>query len=212
MIPIDSQALEEARRILGLGGSGSGAAAGVTEYDDGLLQQVFDTVPVIRRGRTIAGSEGIFAAAFANVHVGGTETSIDTTTEPFNEAAAAAGFPSPIPRGLDLWLLKSFFTISTAGVFNDGMLRVTYPAAIAGFGLLAVDLPYAIYNAEVSAVGVIWGGSSLQGTDLVVQGRPLRLHRQNRLELSTRAQSAVTVTCNLLLGLFPASLGQDIVG
>jgi len=214
MIPIDSQALEGLRRILGLGGSGAGAAAGVTEFDDGQLQQVLDTVPVIRRGRTFAGSEGIFNASLTNNHVA--VGVLASTVDPYDvDTAVTGGYPSPVPAGFDLYLLRAFVTLSVAGRFSDGALRVVYPFDDQAFGdAVDMDLPFGIWNAEVTLSGasIILGGSSLMGTTHVVQGRPLRLGRRQTLEFLSSASDALGVTCRFLMGLFPSSLGQDIDG
>jgi len=212
MIPIDSQALEDARRILGLGGSGTGAGAGVTEFDDGLLQQVFDAGPVIRRGRTPAGSEGIFSASLTNNHI--VDGILATTVDPYNPGATTAGYPSPVPQGFDFYLLRTFVTLSTGGFLNGCMLRVVYPFDHQAFGdAVDMDLPYAMYNAEVTTAGIIFAGSSLMGTTNVVQGRPLRIGRRQTLEfVSEVTGGALGVACRFLVGLFPSSLGQDVDG
>ena len=213
MIPVDSQALEQARLALGLTGSGSGAASGVTEFDDGLLQQVMDTIPIIRRSRTPAGSEGIFSASLTNNHVA--IGVLASTVDPYNPGVTTAGYPSPVPPGFDVWLMQAFVTLNMAGRFSDGALRVVYPFDHQAFGNnVDMDLPFGIWNAEVtlSQAAIILGGSSLMGTTHVVQGRPVRIGRRQTLEFISSAADALTVTCGFLIGLFPSGLGQDIEG
>ena len=209
MIPIDSQALEEARRALGLGGSGSGALSGVTEFDDSLLQQVADMLPIIRRSRTLAGTEGIFPVNISNVHSGA--GTINATIDPFAIASPRAAYPSPILPGFDLWMFQCAMTLTVASTLTSGLFRIGYDSSVIGFGA-ATDqaIFYAGWDAEASLAGGTFGESGTLGVTSVIQGRPLRVKRGSTFLYSTLVTAAVTARLEMLLGIFPATLGQDV--
>lgn len=211
MIPVSSQVLEELRRVLGLGGSGSAAAAALTEFDDALLQQVFDVTPMVRRGGTLTPGAGIYVSEIRNIHSG--SGTITANKNPFQLPSSAAGYPIPLPAGLDFWIFKAFSTFDTASVFTDGQLRIIYPLnqVVQSTQAADVDFPFAIWDDEHTITpSIIYGEVAEEGVSSIVQGRPVRLGRGQTLEWSSLVTAAAECTVHMLWGVFPIGLGQDI--
>ena len=94
---IDSDALGILTKALGLTGAGSQ----LTELADGVVDQALDVVPIVRRGRVIGASEGLFTAIMRNVH-----TDAETLTTGIGGAdphvhAFEAGDANTAPGGVD---------------------------------------------------------------------------------------------------------------
>lgn len=208
---ITSDALQEVNRILGITGAGSQE----TEFMDGTLDQVLDAGPLIRRGRTLGRSEGLWQAIMQNVHPVGAETIFSVVT-PYNQTVGVInGYPALVPRGFDIWLLGAeVINISGGGVTTAGLfLNVDGTAQAFGeddMGAAVVSSPHHTF--------AYWPDTVLQ-TFRVQDPVPQRAMRIPRgvdpgtsLTFSTTATLASTWECSLLLGLFPSALGQDGIG
>ena len=221
---LDSRALEFVNRVLGI----SGGAGTRVEVDDGVLQQVFDVGPLIRRGRSPA--SGILSTGILNTHSGAAASTASGTIDPYGANALAVGlWPKPIPPELDVWVLAVTAQVAThaAANFDGGRLNVTFPA---GRGL-NVGLPVTQVIAtsvvqpttEQSSLTIMeYNSESDLGTDLgftlspVASGAtsspiPLRLPRDCLLQWTTRtnALGASVYRVEITLGLFASGLGQD---
>jgi len=205
---VDSDALGIITRALGITGRGSA----ITEFLDGQLEQVFDVAPAIRRGRTLAGSEGIFTGLLQNVHTGA--TSLISQMRPFNATVGAiAPYPVPVPLQFDIWLLGAGLRLISGSGTLSAILDLEYE--LQGWGIddsgVAVVATRAIVLANWDTVvteGIAFG--------LQVNGGPymnigLRLPRSSDTRFTFRTTSSATSTweCQVILGLFPTSLGQD---
>lgn len=207
---VDSDALALANKALGLFGV---SALGETEFDDDRLVQSINMVDIIRRGRTLAGTTGIFGAVLQNAH-GGVGSAISTET-PYDVQSAdpTSPWPNPMPDLFDIWLLSCGWA-RTAGVGN------------VDFALLALRLPGTTSwgtddnGAAVSVVAEIplanWDGlifvENAWGRPPRGMALPMRLPRGCTLIFESTVAAAATVNCNMILGIFPISLGQDVVG
>lgn len=210
---IDSDALAVANRALGLTGTG----AAETVLLDGSVDQVLDVVPIVRRGRTLAGRQGIFSGDMSNVHGGA--TTIVNSINPYQIATAAltAPYPSPVPRQFDLWLL--------------GVSAIRSAGAGDGTGLLDIELINSGFQINDSgaagAQGILpvasWGQvDTLGGTDVLTTPvmkqpyQPINLRlpsseagNECAVVFRTTSTAAATFICELWLGMFPVALGQD---
>ena len=212
MRSIESGALALLDRILGLGAGGEQFAM----LDDGHVSQVLDVAPVARRSLPPQG--GLFWGLLRNVHGAGA-TAETSTVNPYTTAHVYSGWPSPVPEGFDVWLAGTTLEfLGTYGNFTRAALDMTVHAPRQGFG---VDQAGA---AATPAAGVIrmglcrWDETSvfdgiyigLQESGDMWMPLGIRIPRGTELDFRSHATNAVTMDCGLLLGLFPAGLGQDI--
>jgi len=210
MIRMKSQALGTIKRALGL----SGPESQTTEFHDGILEQTFDVTSSVRRGNTLGVTEGIFTGALQNVH-GAAETLIaQADVYALPGVTAIAPWPSPVPPGFDVWLLGAFVRQTLGAGTLDSLLLLQY--GVQGFGIddsdVAVtfnsEIPIARWDA-VFTEGNIFGLQNGGGGPFVHVG--MRIPRANTPVLSFRSTSSelATFTCQCIMGLFPAGLGQD---
>jgi len=210
--PIDSDALTELDRALGL----TGAGTAVAELQDATVEQVMELTAIVRRSRTLAGTQGIFTGTIHNVHSG--SGSLTTAVDPYAVTAGViAPYTNPIPRGLDVWLYGcSIARISGTGTF-DGSLDIG--TSISGWGISSAGAGVTLQTTQIanwdtltSYGGFVAGGLS---TDLHVYTKiglrlPQVAGQGTAIILRTTASAAATYALSLHMGLFPAGLGQDV--
>lgn len=215
MQEVDSQVLQTITKVLQLGGRGSQH----TEFDDGILQQSLDVAPLVRRGGTIIPTDGMFTAVMETIHAAANTQTATQTPYDLPVPAPVGSFiqsPYPFPIGpeFDLWLLSADVNVQSGTGTTDAGLTVIYPAALDGWGNVAAPgargMFYGVWDTEVAV------GPGIQlaevGTDkLSAIWNPVRLPRGGTLRFRTVSTGIVTFRCTLLLGLFPAGLGQDVV-
>lgn len=210
-----SDALGFVKKAFGLIGKGEQE----TQLLDGLVYQMLDAGVLARRGRTLADSQGIFTGIIRNVH--GAANTIDTAITPYEFGATGlvAPFPSPVPPEFDFWLFgASMLRTAGAGGLTTAALNVEYSAESQGFGItdggLAVAgrsiVGVALWDALIAETST-YGQNSVSG--LLYQPIGLRLPRLSNttLHFSSTAAAAATFQLLLVCGLFPVSLGQDVV-
>lgn len=221
MKKVDSQALGTLNRTLGLAGSG----ASVTELLDGELIQQLDANPYIRRGMTLS-NEGVYTVALRTIDaVGGVATIAQIN--PYNPAVGNInGYPDFVDPSLDVWVLNAQVINIAGGFTATAALFVNYDARQQGLG---IDSAGAAVVSSVQEVIMFWDLAKLQTFRFLVQDnggvagsfvpqiRPFRLARGfaapgTQLQFSCTASVAATWECQVLLGLFPAGLGQDVIG
>jgi len=212
---IDSQALGVVTKSLGL----TGAGAQVTELIDGTVDQVLDVGELARRGRTQGDIQGIFTPIFRNTHTDANTVSV--AVDPYNVGTTivVAPYPPEIGPGFDVWLIGASLRHSsgTASGFALGTLSLTVGTQSEGWGshagsqiLVAQPMRLAQWDSmatDVSAFGVLAGDRGPH------ERIGLRLPRGGGGSILTFASvSTVTVgvDCQLILGVFPVALGQDI--
>jgi len=218
MKKVDSQALGTVQKALGLTGSGAPS----TEFLDGTVDQVLDVASMVRRGRTLSPSAGIFLATLQNVH-GAAET-LFSQWEPYQGGTGTrAPFPDPVPDTFDIWLLAAAVRQESGTGTFTGILTIDYPLAALGFGV--DDSGAAI--AATNAMGLVfWDSVVAQGptVGLKEDGQPwtrigMRIPRyvfpatanQVSLVFNSTSSAIATFRCQLLMGLFPVGLGQDAI-
>ncbi len=209
---VDSQALGIVNKALGL----TGAGAPDTEFLDGVVDQVLPVGELIRRGRVLAGTDGIFTPTL-RVNLSGAATD-GTTVDPYRIGTTnrVAPYPAIVPNSLDVWLLgASVRQVSGTGTLN-GVLSITVTTTQQGFGqdnaglLVLVDqrIRLAFWDA-IGSDGSNFGILNELGTH---KRLGIRLPRSTT-EILFRVTSSATSSwdCQLVLGLFPVALGQDVV-
>ncbi len=210
---VDSTALLEVNRALGLTGRGSA----ITEFLDGQVDQVLDIGPLVRRGRSIGDGRGIFFGVLRNTHAGA-----DTQVSAINPYAPAAGnihgYPDIIPVGYDVWLIGAAVDqLSGAGTL-EALLFMDPPANMQGWGI------------DQAGVAVVTGGefciarwdavvTSTEEVGIQADGLPwarlgIRMMRGHqidaRIRFSTTSSAAAVFDCFILLAVVPIALGQDV--
>ena len=215
MKKIDSDALGILTKALGLTGAGSP----VTELTDGVVDQALDVVPIVRRSRTLAVSEGIYTAIMSNIH-----TAADTRTEqldPYRPGAALviAPFPAVIPPQFDLWLLSCTLrrqsgtgTVVATLAFQPGAHNQAWGTDDAGTAVVQQDMQVLAYFNTLVTSNTTFGFLSGTSPPLVKIG--LRLPRGTvafppALRFVSAATAIATYNLSINFGLFPVSLGQD---
>lgn len=206
---IDSDALGLVNRSLGM----TGAGAPETELHDGEVFQVVDVSQSARRGRVLAGTTGIFTGLLRNIHLGSGD--LTTTVNPYDAIGGVAPFPVPIPQSFDLWLLSAAVRRNSGTGTLLCNLEITYP--FQGFGLDDMDVavvatlahPVALWDAIVTSGSISFG--VLAGSELPEAILNRRLPRATGAQLTFRSTASAisTYSLQLVLGLFPISLGQD---
>lgn len=212
MKTIDSQALWTINRALGI----TGVGAQRTELMDGHVDQVLSVGRIVCRGRTQAGTEGIYTVSLQMVH-----TVADTLVVAFNPYAVGATgriapYPDPMPPGFDIWLLYVTGIQEAGSSVVNVALRILYPAAQQGFGLddsgaavvIDADMPVARFDSVISTSTPNY--LITEGGEPIVYPK-IRLPRSAGIQLQAASVSSAATehTLHLVLGVFPTALGQD---
>jgi len=211
---IDSDALGELTRALGLTGSGSA----ITELMDGVVDQTLDVGPIVRRSRTQANTSGIYLGILQNVHTDAEQ--LTTAINPYNVGATAAipPWPDPMPLQFDIWLLSvNARRVSGSGTIL-GVLHLQMPSETQGFGI--DDSGVAVTESPPLAIVSYDSLVALNTAFLVQEGghpyvRPgIRIPRgtgvgNSSLEWTTTSSLTSTYQCLMMFGVFPITLGQD---
>lgn len=214
MREFDSLALQELGRVLGI----SSPIPQRIEFQDELLQLVLEASPFVRRART--GTRPGFGG-FAHVILSTTHAAADTQTAsvtPYTLANPSNGWPAVVPASLDVWCL-AWSAVRTGGAgditFSDLFLSV--PASFAAnSGGAAQNIVIQRWGAVIAtpSAGPFWltvndGRIGLRGRPFRVPAGPNRSVDGSTITFRTVANAAGDFQCTLLLGLFPAGLGQD---
>ena len=209
MKKLTSQTLEALSKALGI----SGPMSPVTELADAVVDQVLDVGPIVRRSRTQGQTDGLYTCMMRNVHAAA--DSRTSSLLPFNPGTnALAPYPTPMPRGFDVWLLSAFVTQLSGSGTLSAALRVDYPGA--AMGLSTVSLPsgtaqnVAFWNTIVVESSTF---GTKSGTTTPMQKIGMRLIRSptTAIVFASTSSALATFDCFLVVGVFPVGLGQDAV-
>jgi len=211
---MDSDALGVLNRALGLTGAGSQ----VTELMDGVVDQVLDIVPVVRRGRTQADVQGLYYPTLRNTH--GAANTQSNQIDPYNVGTVfdVPPYPANMPAQFDIWLIGASLRIvsGTASLFSLATLSLRVGTNSQGFGrthtggliLVSQNQRLAMWDAtatDVTAYGIL----NELGTHAKIGLRLPRGGGGSELFFDSVSTGIVAVDCQMILGVFPASLGQD---
>ena len=208
---VDSDALGILNKSLGLTGAGSP----VTELQDGVVDQVLEVGPIVRRGRTQEPSSGIYTAVMQNVH--SAATTITTQVDPYAVGVGVIPpYPDPLPPQFDLWLLSATVRRQSGAATVQASLHIQYGTRQQGWGVddsgvavaVSAPVPIAYWDALVSTQTTF---ALLNGANGPYAHRGIRIPRAPNLTLEFTTVSSATGTFNgeLVLGVFPVALGQD---
>ena len=207
---LNSDALGIVTKALGLTGAGSQG----TEFSDGVLDQVLDVSALIRRGRTQAATQGIYAPILRNIH--SAANSVASLETPYSIAVGRlAPYPNPVPAQFDVWLLGATLRrISGSGTLS-AVLTLQNDPVVQGWGIDSAGAAVVVTAEQVVA---FWDAIGTEGTVFGIlnqlgtyQRIGIRLPRTDSTQLTFRSTSsaAATFDCQMQLGVFPVGLGQD---
>jgi len=209
---IRSDALDVVNRALGIDGSG----APVTEFPDGILDQVLDVGSLIRRGRTQGRTTGLYYGVLRNIHAGAGDLTTDINPFNFGTTGLLPPFPTPIPAHFDLWLLSATVQQAAGSGTIAAILDLVWPTTQQAFGIddsgvaVTATVPITVAHWDtIVTVDILF--AVLAGTDQPEARINLRLppSPNTRILFRTTASAAATFDCTMILGLFPVGLGQD---
>ena len=218
---INSDALTEVYRVLGIRGTGAQAGLGspFTELDDSRLDQVVDVNPYVRRSRAPAGTTGWFVAAF-DLTMGAGVTTENAQIDVYRPGAALvnAPFKAAVPRDQDIWMIghSAVINAATASNFTSAGLRLECPATQEGYG---IDEAGAKPTPNVGNFQLASWDSTIvvAGRQILItaNGDPyyplgIRLRRGQLLNFEATASNAVGIRGTVIMAQLPAGLGQDI--
>ena len=211
---LDAGSLDLLKDSLGEGRGGSL----FTELDDGNLQLTFDTNAIARRSRAPGSRGGIFYGILRNVHTDA-ET-LQTTVNPFTvKTGAIAPYPSLADEDFDsslfdMWVLQAAVRQISGSGDMTAALFATYPSRTQGWGVddsgvavvNALQMGLAFWDNIVTQSAVI----GLQGAAFPLASPQFRLPAESTLAFSSTSTLTSSYDCQVLLGIFPIALGQDV--
>ena len=198
--------------------AGGATTPPATILEDASLTQVIDVRDTVRRSLTIAGSEGIFFGQLRHEHPG--PGALANTIDPYAAGGNSfPGYPTPTPRGYDIWLLGATVARDAgAGTLDGAFLSMSFLATATAFqrnndgtseAAGVVLMPLARWDSLDTTTGLDAVGLTEDGESYVPIGH--RIRRGSRLQFdSDVAGAAADIQCNMLLGVFPITLGQDV--
>lgn len=225
MREVDSGALSLVEPTLGIGRPASLTAP--TDFDTNVLQQVFDVSKSIRRGVSPALAEGIWSMAWLHEHGAAPETlesRLLAYDSPGGECASGtsafgSGWPRPVPRGMDVWLLwaNAYVIGSGSANFDTALLDIVLAPNSNAYNcnLALGNRSFQLVAWKGTPVDMVFGSPLLPevGTGVTTFPLGVRLPRGGRIRWRTRNKTdAVDLQLNLMVGLMGAGLGQDAVG
>lgn len=209
---IKGDALSSVKTALGLGAGGEQS----TELQDGVVDQVIDLIPMVRRGRTQAATDGLYTAQMVNVH-GAADSKVASQIPYELIAGGIEPYPSIMPPQFDVWLMGAMVTrISGTGTV-EAILAMRFGTNKMGWAINQDGDAVTPTNPEF--VLGLWDALINEGTTFALlagtNGTYLKIGQRlprgagSDLKFRTTASAIATYNCNLILGVFPMSLGQD---
>ena len=202
---VDSQVLGVVDRVLQLQGAGSP----ITELEDGILTQSIDANPYIRRGGTVANSGGLFGATISNTHVAADDRTSTMDLYNLTVLNSQPPWPTPVGREFDVWIIAASLKLSDSPLVSAA-LGFSVPTLRQGPIEILGDLDVILrwWDGVVVVGGLTFATNLAMGVQSTM--RPFRVPRGVDLELlSTSSAGPLSVSAEMIVGLFPASLGQD---
>jgi len=191
--------------------------AGVTELDADNISQTLPVVPeILRRSLTLGLSQGVGVARFKNEHAAAGQ--LATTINPYTTASVGNGYPSPVDQTRkDIWLIGATVDRTAgAGTLDGALLEAQFSSAQGFFGELDDGTPF-VGGADMPlGRWDVIDTTTDRGNALTEQGEPyvpinMRIASGTVISfISDVAGAAADIQCNLIIGLFPQGMGQDI--
>jgi len=210
---VHGQALVPVNDILGT----TGAGAGNTFLNDGVLDQVLAVNDIVRRGRTQGSTEGQYLGLLRNNH-----TDAEAVSSTVNPYTVSVGRVPPYPslpansmEKFDIYLLDAIMrresgsgTIEATLFIND--LDVFMGWGVDDAGLAVTQIRSRILAAWDTITVFSSDAVGLQGNEMPVARIGQRLTRGSSLIFLTESSATSVYDCIMTLGIFPVGLGQDV--
>jgi len=194
--------------------------------DDDNISLVLPMVPDITRRSRSGPSGGWFQGVLENVHSGADDEKVNIN--PYLPGLfAQAPYPASVGVDFDIWLAgASLVQNSGTAALTGAMLSMNVPTHALGWGKddagVAVTatpgFPLALWDSQDSSVNAPPGGNIVcltAGGELTYQPIGIRLPHSlepgTTLVFDSTSSGAAEFRLIMLLGLFPAGLGQDVV-
>jgi len=215
MSQITGDQLALVQKVFELAGS---QMAGVTDLDDGHVQQIVQINELVRRSTINSVPCGWWQGVLENVHSGAdTESSF---IDPYVPGADAnAPFPALIPDGFDIWLCGvSGARSSGAGGLTSGVCSINPAQSTqawgrddsgAPLGAIGPRMVVAIFDNIVATSLSQDPMEDQQGRTFVPVG--VRLPRGTTLAFNSTSAAAAEFQVHFLLAVHPSGMGQDVV-
>jgi len=216
MRDIDSDALSQVQRQLGISGVGTGVAM----LEDDELRQVLDVGPAVRRGRADVANGGWFWGVLVNEHAGA--SSLSSFINPYEPMALSlTSFPPLVDVSrFDIWIAGATLRLlSGATSIADAALIIGAPLRSLAFG--KTDSGAGITPSGGGFVIQSWG-TKVVASDTFTYMLPevrvpfettnIRMPRGSNLVFDTQSIGVSTYELSIIMGLFPIGLGNDILG
>lgn len=215
---ITGDALDDVARALGISGAQGNQ---LTEFEDGIVSQTLTINDLVRRGRTLAGSAGIFTGLLQTVH--GSAGVLTASIAPYDAGSGlvVAPFPSPVPPQFDLWVIGASVALESGSPTTSqsilGLDNVIQAWGVDDSGSQVVQNPrhfLALWSSQ-QAIGtggtvMVRGGDRQAFAKIMVRiPRQVSPSGSPRLAFVCNTDAAATWTCQIIFGVFPIALGQD---
>ena len=211
MALITGDQLKAVAKIFGLRASQTGA---FTDIDTEHVQQVLEISGIVRSSASIGPVSGWFLGVLENAHAGA--GALVTAINPYNPGVAYSTqmFPSLVPDGWDIWCHGASMRRSAGtGSLTTGFLAVNGDPQ--GWGK---DNSGGAVTSTPESVVCHWNSvdPAIPAPGLTDAGDPyvsvrMRIPRNSDFEYRTTAAGAsATFRVAIVLGLFPAGIGQDL--
>lgn len=217
---VDSGALEGLKRSFGIAGPG----AGQTQLEDGELIQTVDTARFARRGSKVL-LDGLFWGVMTITHA--LEVGVELRIDPYRPIVGAGldanrpGYPNELPPGWDIYVLGVSLTVF-GSVFQDVAFGLFVPDNNMAFNVLStddvvtagtsgpVDVPLVIWDAVATAIDGNVFGTTGDGSIWVPLNQRVRRGTLFQMWSEITGAAAHSNVALILMGAFPAQLGQDV--
>jgi len=214
MAVIKNAILQPIQRLIGIA-----PASQPTVVDTDAVSLTMPIIPDMgRRSLASQPSGGMFQGVLENVHSAG-DAEVSTISPYEAGGFAIPPYPSSIDARFDLWLLGVHgIRSSGVGTLTGATLAILMPEHVQAFGrddsgaTLVASVPMRV--AEFDGISTIAGITkdpmiTEQGLTYVKVG--IRLIRGCSLDFHSVSGAAAEFQMVMLLGLFPAALGQDVI-
>ncbi len=202
---------------------GSPGLGGVVLDDDSVTQTLPIVPDIARRGGSQGSTGGWFLGILENVHSGadGEASSID----PYNPGAFAGGgaWPAVVPPGFDVWLagISGFRKAGTGSVvaamgYNPANNGPAFGWGVDDSGVAVApttpSMQLARFDSVEAGISLLTSPPMLTEYGEYFVPVSMRLPRAGTLSFTSESSAASEWQAVFLMGLFPAALGQDILG
>jgi len=190
-----------------------------TILEDSTVTQTMPIVPEIARRSLVEGnSTGWFEGVMQNTH--GAADDEESQIDPYRPGVnAVAPYPRVVPSAWDLWLLfVGGRQISGGGTLTGAVLGINPDNVSQGWGITDAPAPLVttptVQLAAFDSISTLAAGIGfspmMTEQGLVLQPVGMRIARGSIFTFNSTSTGSAVFQMYMVMGLFPASLGQDV--